>query len=354
MSKKVVFLADCLVNQKAGIHYYAKQFIERVIQDYPEHKYFLLLESSYGKLDIEEIIVETRKSIPLHFRLRSLTSIPKAVNNISPDLVIEMAHFGPFRLKPNIKRVTVIHDLTPVSHPQWHDFPSHIVQKMTLPGILKRADYLICNSQTTKANLLDYQNLEASKIHVCYPNFREPNESRIHSKRENYFLSVGTIEPRKNYITLVKAFEKFAKHNKDFVLKLVGKIGWKSQSFLDYVENSKVKDRIKLLGYVEEKELESLYATCHAFIYPTLEEGFGMPQVEAMRQGALMIVSDIAICKEVCANAAIYFKNNDPDNLTQLMQQVTADSFDSSIYHKKSIDRASDFTNIPLSLEDII
>ena len=355
MPKKIAFLADCLVTQKAGIHFYTHQFIKRAIEDYPQNQYFIILEKPYGQFEATEIIVPTNKSLPFHFRLRSFTSIPKAVNRLNPDVVIEMAHFGPFRLNPKIKRVTVIYDLTPILFPKWHNSMSYWIHKIFLPGIIKKSNKIICISKKTQTDLIELYPHAENKTLVSYP-FVNPKvfiETKKTIHPHAFFLSVGTIEPRKNYLTLVKAFEIFAATNENFDLIIIGYNGWKSNTLLNYIKASPYCDRIILKGYVSKSDLRHYYRQCMTFIYPTHYEGFGLPLLEAFHFNKPILASDIDICREVCQDAAIYFSKDQHQDLANKMQNITHDKVTQNRLAKATKTRLAYFTNLKLGLQEI-
>lgn len=357
MSKKVVFLADCLVTQKAGIHFYAKQFIKRIIRQYPQNQYFTVLPYPYGEIDTTEIIVPIRAWLPFHFRLRYFTSIPKAVSKLKPDLVIELAHFGPFRLDDSIKKLTVIHDLTPIMFPEWHDRLSTNMHKLLLPKILKHADGIVTNSIQTKNDVLKYLPETKDKIAVAYPKIiKEKSEVEINNNNlntgEKYLLAVGTIEPRKNYGLLIKAFAKLAKIHSDIKLRIVGYKGWKSKDFFSLIQRSSFKDRIILEGYTSEQRLQSLYMEAHAFVFPSLYEGFGLPLLEALSFGLPIVCSDLETSKEICADSAFYFPKNNEHELMKILIELLKDSFDRKAQMQKSLDRFETFNSQKLDLDE--
>ena len=357
--KKILFLADCLVTQKAGIHFYVKQFIKRCITQYPHNQYFILLPYSSEEIDVKEIIVPINNIIPFHFRWRSFLGIPAAVKKLSPDVVIEMAHFGPFRIPNSIKRITVIHDITPILFPEWHDRMSHIMHKLFLPKILKQADHIITNSYHTKADIVEYMDDTIDKITVSYPSILPSNEeekikTNYPEKNEKYLLTVGTIEPRKNYVTLLRAFDKLCTRNKDIQLRIVGYKGWKAKPFFKLLDQSSFQDRIVVEGYTSEDRLLSLYKNATAFVFPSLYEGFGLPLLEAMSHGLPIICSDIPTSKEICADAALYFDKNSVDGLvTQLIKLLE----NSALYNEMQVAtevQFQSFNNLHLNLDHIL
>jgi glycosyltransferase involved in cell wall biosynthesis len=353
MKKKVVFLADCLITQKAGIHYYALQFIKRTIAKYTDHDYYIVVPERYNHLNVNQIIIPINSKIPFHLRIRNIWHIPKSINKLNPDIVIEMAHFGPFRLNPNIKRVTVIHDLTAVLYPEWHDKASHIVQKLFLKKILKKADHIITNSHSTAKSITEYQPLTKDKISVVYPSIN------VHDKKYNssnnkgvYFLSVGTIEPRKNYVQLIKAFEKVAADNREVQLVIIGYKGWKYEPVINTIEKSTYSDRIILKGYLSEEELMTYYRHSIAFVFTTLYEGFGIPLLEAMSLGSVIISSDITISREVCGHAALYYK--DTDDLSIKMIDVLNNQDSYTEMRKAALKQAIAINSVSIDLDNIL
>ena len=170
---KIVFLADCITTQKAGIHYYARNLVDQIIKSYPEHDYYLVASEKIEDLQISQIIVPINEFIPFHLRWRQVFIIPKEVGKVNPDYVIELAHFGPFNLRSAIDRVTVIHDLTPITHPRWHPFISSITHKLILPYVVKRAKYIITNSSWTKAQIKRYYQKNDQDVLVSYPRLKD-------------------------------------------------------------------------------------------------------------------------------------------------------------------------------------
>jgi len=359
MKRKVVFLADCLVTQKAGIHFYARQFIKRAITQYPDNQYYTVLPYPYEQLDIEEILVPIKKWIPGHFRMRSFNEIPKVLKKLSPDLVIEMAHFGPFNLPKSIKKATVIHDLTPINFPQWHDKSSHYSHKFLLPKILKNSNQLLVNSVQTKQDLIDYYPACKDKTTVCYPYLMDDPQGSAEDltgllAEANYLLSVGTIEPRKNYVTLLKAFDKLASKFSKLQLRLVGYKGWKSKNVFDLIERSSYKDRIILEGYTTDNRLRSLYAHAKAFVFPSLYEGFGLPLLEALSYSVPIVCSDIPTSREICGNSATYFAATDDRALVEKTLQLLNDEDFHTAQSNKSQVRFLEFNQAKLPLDSLL
>ena len=323
MRKKVVFIADCLITQKAGIHFYAEQFIQRTLKEYPGNEYFIIVPSAYGKFDCQELIIPINSKIPFHYRFRYFNSIPNKCKEINADVVIEMAHFGPFNLKRNTTSATVIHDLTPITHPQWHNKASTIGHKKFLPKVMETSEFIISNSETTKASIRSEYEFPSDKILVCPPLVAgSKQDSKASIEKENVILAVGTIEPRKNYNTLIKAYNNILERYPDYRLVIAGDWGWKSESTKQLIESS--SSQIHLTGYVSSDKLNQLYASSKLFVFPSLYEGYGIPLVEAMKNQLPIVASDIPSSQEVCGSAAIYFSKEDSSSLSDKLIEILA------------------------------
>jgi glycosyltransferase involved in cell wall biosynthesis len=328
---EVVFLGDCITTQQAGIHFYAKNLVHQIVRDFPRHRYRIILTDTDPEIQIEQIVVSVKKGMPGHLRWRQLTTIPAMLNKMRPELVIELAHFGPFGLAPDIRRVTVIHDLTPLSMPHFHPWPSVIMHRLLLQGILKKADFLIVNSDHTKLDLTRSFTIDPGTICVAYP--QQPDFSGTTGSLPRnfpwedhpYFLTVGTLEPRKNQITILKAFERFCLSNRNYRLVIAGGNGWKNKALSEALAHSPVKDRIVRVGYVSRPVLQQLYQNARAFVFASHYEGFGIPILEASYFSLPLILADNESLPDIFRQAAVLFAPLDVARLAELMLRVSSD-----------------------------
>lgn len=328
---KIVLLADPLDTQKAGIHVFCKELIAALLKVDKENEYFIVRAEKKNEFPgAKELVFPIREGRPMHLRWRQYTAIPKALNELNPDVVIELAHFGPFKLDDGIKKVTFIHDLTPILFPKFHSKSSNLVHRMLLPGILKRADLVLCNSNCTKKDVNEFEQTTKGKTHVCYLGvneiFKPTYDKEVLKKykiESPYFLSVATLEPRKNLETLIEAFNAYKETEAEEKLVLVGKKGWGTSPLIDKINNSPYKKDILITSYVDFKDLPAIYSQAKSFVYPSFYEGFGLPVAEAMACGCRLIVSNSSSLKEVGGEAAHYFDPNSPLELGQKLFEVS-------------------------------
>ncbi|MBI4975120.1 glycosyltransferase family 4 protein, partial [Candidatus Peregrinibacteria bacterium] len=266
------------------------------------------------------VIVPRIKQIRGYDIYRRLIKFPKIFKELKPDIVLETSHIGPFRTPKETKRVTIIHDLTPILFPHLHEINSVIVHKLAMKHVIRNADLLLTPSENTKRDILHLYKTKA-KIEVIYEGISTPDQTAHEPKEVGlpkittpYFLYLGTIEPRKNLDVLVNTFlELKSKHNLPHSLVLAGEYGWKIKLLLNCLKNHQ-KDII-LTGYITEEQKASLYKHANIFIYPSLYEGFGLPPLEAMSYGIPAICSTGGSLKEIFENHALMFEPNDKESL---------------------------------------
>ncbi len=327
---KIAFLADTLDRQYAGIHIYTQHLIRALLDIDSQNEYYLVRPEAKGNFFPAQDIVKPIYPFPGHQSLRLFWGIPRSLSKMGMDVVVEPAHFGPFNLPKHIKRITLIHDLTTIKMPEYHVLHSQLLQRIFLPRILRKADKIIVNSNYTKSDLIDYAPFAADKTDVIYAGkdaiFR-PKKDKSALKAlgidENYFLYVGTLEPRKNLNTLLQAYTQLRNSSEQSAqLVLVGKKAWKTKSLFRIYDSHPFKKDIVLTGYVDRNLLPVLMSHCLGFVYPSLYEGFGLPVLEAMACGAPVIVADNTSLREITGSAGLMFEALDVDLLSKYLYDV--------------------------------
>lgn len=161
-----------------------------------------------------------------------------------------------------------------------------------------------------------------------------------------FIFFISTIEPRKNVNNLIKAFEEVKRnYSKDLKLIIAGGKGWKSDQTLELIKNSEYKDDIIIPGYIDEIEKYYLYKKCKLFVFPSIYEGFGIPILEAMNNGALVLTSNISSLPEVGGDAVVYINN--PYNYKEIAEKINKvlkfSEEERKNYIKKGNERAKKF-----------
>lgn len=222
------------------------------------------------------------------------------------------------------RRVIVIHDLT------YKRFPE-LLQKETLHNLtammareIALADAIVCVSESTRRDLLEYYQVDASRAFAILSGVTAPAAPEpIDGLPSRYLLFVSTIEPRKNLSVLLDAFETLrARGEYDGDLVVVGRVGWKSEALLPRLR----KPHIHHLDYLGAGQLASVYRNAELFVFPSIYEGFGFPLAEAMLHGVPAVAARSSSLPEVGGDAALYFEPHDAEELANAIRRVTSDA----------------------------
>lgn len=309
IKKEVFYLAFPLDNQKAGIHVYTKEVLHALHELEQDEFNISIIRSQQSKEypKFTSYVLPNFPFIPGYQTLRLFLIVPLLCILKKADIVIEPAHFGPFNLPKRIKRLTVIHDLTPILFPKWHTFNGWFLQRLFLGKILAKAHKIIAVSNHTKKDIIDIYKIKSDKIESIplgvTDDYIPTSDYKIllkHKIENDFFLTVGTLEPRKNHIFILKAYERYKTIRPKSKIKLViaGEVGWKSKSFFEHLNNSPNKNDVILTGYVSDYDKKVLYSSCKLFIYASHYEGFGLPVIEAAACGAICIIKNNSSLRE--------------------------------------------------------
>ena len=218
--------------------------------------------------------------------------------------------------------VLTIHDLSLLLFPETHEERRVKRARRRLPVMSRQATMIITPTNAVKSEVCEHLHVPAEKVVVVNEAPRRsfqpmPREQASATVRrlgldEEFILYVGTIEPRKNLITLVKAFEEVLRSTTlRPQLVIAGKKGWLTDELFTYIESAKLGDRIHLTGYLGDDELRALYSACRVMVYPALYEGAGLPTLEAMACGAPVITTNTPAISEMVGDNARLFSPAD-------------------------------------------
>ncbi|MBI5357124.1 glycosyltransferase family 4 protein [Candidatus Collierbacteria bacterium] len=243
-----------------------------------------------------------------------------------PDVFLSLSHYAP-KWSP-VPRVVCVMDLSFLKYPEAFK-PAVLWQLVNWTReSVRSADHVITISEFNKREIMKEYGYPAEKITVVYPGVSEAFKEEGGRKKEEgtsgkYLLFVGTLQPKKNLPRLIKAFEKVKNRFPDVRLMIAGKT-WRQfadEKFAKPLLNGEVSQtsQVKYLGYVPEEDMPDLYAGAEALVLPSLYEGFGIPAVEAMSVGTLVVASNTTSMPEVVGDAGILF---DPINIKDMAQKI--------------------------------
>ena len=242
---------------------------------------------------------------------------------------------GSFPLAYRGRAVITIHDLAIYKHPEWFPACQWFSKKIVVPRSLKKAKRIIAVSENTKQDIIDLFKIPQKKIQVIYEAASLASQrgrqglmikqSSLGAKLDNlgdYALFIGTLEPRKNLVRLIKAFALYCRKYPQKTEKLViaGGEGWKFKQIYQTVTGFRLKTRVIFTGYISEKEKIGLLQGAKAFISPSLYEGFGLPVLEAMSLGIPVICGNNSALKEISGHASFLV---DSCNIRSILEGLT-------------------------------
>ena len=202
------------------------------------------------------------------------------------------------------------------------------------------SDAIIAVSEFTARQVEQLLGVERARIHVVHHGVNRMRPQRP-VERENVVLNVGAIQKRKNIARLVEAFERTPRGWK---LVLAGSAGYGAGEILACIESSPRRADIQALGYVSLEKLAEWYARARIFAFPSLDEGFGMPVLEAMAAGIPVVAANRAALPEVCGDAALLVDPEDVDAIHAALEQLMRDEVLAAALARRGVARAGQFT----------
>jgi glycosyltransferase involved in cell wall biosynthesis len=184
----------------------------------------------------------------------------------------------------------------------------------------ERSDLIITVSHFTARQVEQFLKVEPARIRVIAHGVRRPSEAASQPSRERMILFVGALQRRKNIGRLIEAFEQVAP---GWQLVLAGSRGFGAEQILERIESSSRRPDIQVLGYVPDAQLESLYRRTSVFAFPSLDEGFGMPVLDAMAHGVPVLTSNVSALPEVSGDAALLVDPNDVASIAEGLRKLT-------------------------------
>lgn len=219
--------------------------------------------------------------------------------------------------------VVTVHDLTLIEHPEWHDRAKVVYFRRAIRSALRRADAIIVPSAATRDGVRAHFDPRVP-VHVVYHGVEGvPRlDHRLAHPERRSLLVLGTLEPRKNLVRILRAFDAIAEDEPDVVLRFVGKRGWGLDAFDATLASLRHRRRVELLGFVSDEVLATYLSEAAALVYPSLEEGFGLPVLEALAAGLAVVTSKGSVMEEVAGGFATLVDPTDVDSIAHGMRQA--------------------------------
>lgn len=259
------------------------------------------------------------------------------------------------------KLIVTAHDLSFEFFPEMFSWKQRLWHfAVNFRSLLRRADMIVAVSESTRDDLITRYALPVANIHVIHSGVDERfqpmdrNDLSLLSVKAKYglpykfILYLGTLEPRKNLIALLQAFEAFHREAvgelEKYELVLAGRPGWKYATFFQAIDQSPAREWIHQIGYVEDGDKPALYNLASVFVYPSFYEGFGIPPLEALASGVPVIASHSASLPEVIGGAGVLIDPYRPDEILQALRGILSDKQYQALLRERALVRSRTFT----------
>lgn len=320
------------------------------------------LESSFDITVLwpaDEPVPEMPESLRDRYRLLpsggALARIFREHAGAARDVPADLVHYpcNVIGLRERTAAVVTVHDLTFLEEPAWYRWERAAYNRWGVSNSVRRATRIIAVSEATATALVERLRVDRDRIDVVYngvdERFVPQDDVTKTAVREKYdlstpfFLFVGTLEPRKNLVRVIRAWDQIADAiGQDLVL--VGREGWKAEPIFEAARTADHRARIRFIGFVDHGDLPGLMGTADALVYPSLAEGFGIPVAEAMACGTPVITSNVSSLPEVAGTAGLLVNPVDETAIADAMRQLGENETLRFEYAARGIERAKAFS----------
>lgn len=317
---------------RTGTEGYSLHVIRGLIEQGSEHRFRLYFrdEPEPGLVPVQGN-VETK--IIRHPRLWTHLGLGPVVRNEKPDVLFVPAHVIPWPNTGLVPSVVTIHDVGYLHYPDKHPLFARLYLDWSTRHSTSVARRVIAVSKATAHDLHALNGVAEQKMRVVHSGVDEAlapvrEQQTIDALKARlgingpYVLHVGSLQPRKNLVRLVEAFNRIKDDLPELVLVIAGRPGWGYQPLFDRIEALGLGERVVLPGYVPDDDLATLYSGAEVYAFPSLYEGFGFPALEAMACGTPLVCAGASSLPELVGNAALTFPPTDVDSMAGALRRV--------------------------------
>lgn len=347
-----------LKNKLEGIGWFSYETLKRITQNNPNDHFIFLFDRDFDEDfifsdNITPLILAPQARHPILFYLWFEHSVSNVLNKLKPDLFLSPD--GYLSLNAKCKQLAVIHDINFKHYPNDVPFLVRKYYNYFFPKFARKATRIATVSEFSKKDIMEQYKIAANKIDVVYNGcntlYKPSSAETIKATKEkysqncDYFLFVGSLQPRKNIVRLLKAFEQFKEKQSSTVkLVIVGeKYYWTSEIKQTYL-NLHCKADIIFTGRVSSEALNDIIGGALAMLYVPYFEGFGIPILEAMNCDVPVITSNITSMPEVANDAAMLVDPFSVESIANGMRSIYNDENLRNVLIEKGRKRKQDFS----------
>ena len=361
LEMRIGFDAKRAFYNNTGLGNYSRDSIRILSLLYPENDYFLYTPKAKENKQIsflknkENILVRTPSSFVgnLFKKYWRNKNIIKDLVHDEIDIYHGLSHEIPLGIETtNIKSVVTIHDLIFIRYPHLFSSIDRKIYHKKFQSACKRANKIIAISHQTKNDIIEFFGTDENKIEVVYQGCNNVFQSKISKKRieeickkynlpEKFILNVGTIEERKNLLTILKSIKELPKQH----LVVIGKGKEYKNKCLQYIREHNLQERVSFLSGIELEEIAAIYQKSEIMIYPSVFEGFGIPILEALFSKTPVITSQGGCFSETGGEHSIYINPLSVSEMTSAITKITTDTNLRNTMIEKGYNYAQNFTD---------
>lgn len=336
---KIGFDVAQTCSERAGCAWYADSLIRALVNLAPEHHFFLYHQfadwinpsTDHGTRLIAPNVTPTFLDVTPQEAARIWKSPDELlIKTGAPDIVHANSYRAP--KVPGAKMVFTVYDVSFWAKPEYTTEENRLVCQQGLLDALSNADGFVFISQSARDEferfLPGWMDQHRKPWRVTHLATRHADWTPVETPRADYWLAVGSLEPRKNYEALLDAYESYRRESATpLPLKIAGGSGWKSGPLRQRINQLAATGGVEYLGYVPDEEMPELYGHARALVFPSRYEGFGLPPLEAMHCGTPVICSPNTSLREVGGDAACYIDPDTPSTIVAaLLRFETCDA----------------------------
>lgn len=340
--------------RQAGIHRYIKSLLPELAAVPGLRCTALISPTALGEVPagggLKVIAASMSTESPVRRIWVEQAMVPGALRDLRPDVHHGLAFAAP--LAAACPTVVTVHDLSFLTRPETHKLVNRAYLSLVTRWSCRRAARVIAVSDWTKRDIERWFGVDPARIdvvpHGVPPHFARAGEARIDAFRrergmgDRAVLFLGSLEPRKNLATLVEAFARLDDPGAE--LWIAGGEGWKFSPVHARVRALGLEERVRFAGFVPDQDVPLWMSACDVFAYPSLYEGFGMPVIEAMACGAVVVGSDATSLPEVIGDAGLMAPPTDAGALAAALRRSLTDAALRETLRRRGLERAAGYT----------
>lgn len=347
-----------LPHKMEGFGWFTYEVVKRLCTNHPEHEFFLFFDRQYDQKfvfadNVHAIVLAPQARHPILFKIWFDYSITKALKK--HNIAVFLSPDGYLSLKTKVKQIAVIHDIYFEHYPEALKKRDYNYLHKYFPKFAKKASRIVTVSNFSKKDIVEKYSIDPRKIEVAYNGagddfcpITEDEKQKVKKKWTEgnpYFLFVGALQPRKNLVRLLDAFDKFkSETGADYKLLVVGGIYFMSKEMKLRLSQLQHQEAVVFCGHVDKPNLIHLMGAAEGLTFVSYFEGFGIPIIEAMKCACPVLVGNQSAPPEIAGDAALVCDPFDVHSIKTALTSLYEDGILKNELKQKGLQHAQTFS----------